>query len=400
MRCSNRRTNICQFMTITLLLFFLFLPLSVKADTQYCVQYNIQNVPSPLTPNQTVPVQATLKNCGSLTWTKDKFTLSYHWYSGNNVAFWDGERSFLPYDVSPGGTVPLTAKVTTQSSEGTYTLKWDMCHEGVTWFSFKGNSTKDQSVEVKSSVVSEVKRSLSPRLPLGIEKVNVISSLSALWTALTTPDIKSVPYQPLKPEGEYVIGGSSFGSNLGQVKMTLPSGKTINLVPIKWWNDIIHVKVSTVIGEMDGTASIQVETARGIASNKFSVKFEATRDIAILPDSLLQVDCADPGGSYDNCTAAPARFGVTINAWHGSWCCIHGDHETDKFWTKAPLKNGWIVSDYEFDHGGDGNIIQENFIGMGTTSMFASIEWSDDYLGFVDYWYTVRIAGPKGVPYQ
>jgi predicted amidophosphoribosyltransferase len=40
--------------------------------------------------------------------------------------------------VSPGMTIPLTAQVQAPPATGQYILKWDLVHEGVTWFSWQG----------------------------------------------------------------------------------------------------------------------------------------------------------------------------------------------------------------------------------------------------------------------
>jgi hypothetical protein len=45
--------------------------------------------------------------------------------------------------------VMLRAKVKAPSNAGTYTLRWDMLQQGVTWFSQKGVATRDQTVAVK-----------------------------------------------------------------------------------------------------------------------------------------------------------------------------------------------------------------------------------------------------------
>jgi hypothetical protein len=292
MRCSNRKTNICQLMTITLFMFFLLIPLSVKADQQYCVQYNIPNVTSPLTPNQTVTVQATLTNCGSLTWTKDKFTLSYHWYSGSNIALWDGVRSLLPQDVNPGNTVSLTAQVTAPGTEGTYTLKWDMVQEPGTWFSSMGNAIKDQTnIEVKQETANKpIEVSKKPKSEQAVSIFSP-SIISALTTTLYTPNITSVyPAPPIIPDRDYLILGSGFRDKPGQVKMTLPSGQNINLnLVVQWSFGLIRVHVPAITGQKDGRASIQVETPDHSLSNILTVDFKAARE-KFLQDEKAKLD--------------------------------------------------------------------------------------------------------------
>jgi subtilisin family serine protease len=85
----------------------------------------------------TVPV--TVTNTGSLTWGANSvFRMSYHWYQGSTLVTWEGNRTLLPTAVGPGQSLTLNAQVKAPSTAGTYTLKWDLVQEGVTWFSSKG----------------------------------------------------------------------------------------------------------------------------------------------------------------------------------------------------------------------------------------------------------------------
>jgi hypothetical protein len=64
--------------------------------------------------------------------------LSYHWYdAGGNVVVWDGLRTPLT-GMGPGDLRSLSATVQPPAAPGIYTLKFDIVHEGVTWFSGKG----------------------------------------------------------------------------------------------------------------------------------------------------------------------------------------------------------------------------------------------------------------------
>ncbi len=95
----------------------------------------------------TVPV--TLTNTGSLTWDANSpFRLSYHWYQGSTLVTWDGVRTTLPTAVPPGGSITLQAAVNAPTKAGSYTLKWDLVREFVTWFSPQGVAMKAVAVTV------------------------------------------------------------------------------------------------------------------------------------------------------------------------------------------------------------------------------------------------------------
>ena len=101
---------------------------------------------------QTRSLAVQVTNTGGLTWTPanpNPFRLSYHWFRGAQEVVRDGLRTNLAGPVAVNQGVTLNAKLRAPSSPGTYTLKWDMVQEGVTWFRNKGVATADQTVVVK-----------------------------------------------------------------------------------------------------------------------------------------------------------------------------------------------------------------------------------------------------------
>lgn len=94
----------------------------------------------------------TLHNNSNFTWKAagaDPVTLSYHWLTaGGRVVQWEGLRTRLPSDVRPGQSVTVQAQVAIPVEQGAYVLRWDLVHEGVTWFSAQGARTHDQAVNV------------------------------------------------------------------------------------------------------------------------------------------------------------------------------------------------------------------------------------------------------------
>jgi hypothetical protein len=124
-------------------------PPSPKAP--YGATYAPNPIPS-LNRNQTIGIPIKVTNTGSLTWTPanpNPFKLSYHWFRGAQEVIRDGLRTNLPAPVASTKSVTLNANLRAPSSPGTYTLRWDMLHENVTWFRAKGVPTGDQTVVVK-----------------------------------------------------------------------------------------------------------------------------------------------------------------------------------------------------------------------------------------------------------
>ncbi len=101
----------------------------------------------------TVPIAVT--NTSNFTWSAggaNPIHLSYHWNDGaGNAVAWDGLRTSLPADLAPGATANLQASLVFPSGTGTYTLRWDMVEEGLSWFSGKDVRTYDQPVQVGST---------------------------------------------------------------------------------------------------------------------------------------------------------------------------------------------------------------------------------------------------------
>ena len=407
MKRINNKDKGYKFMALAAFLFLLFSICYAEA-----AEYNATYTPGPIDPiatGQTKTVSVTVKNTGTQTWTPGVTFLSYHWYQGSTAFVWDGERTSLPKPVAPNDSITLSAKVTANVPVGSYTLKWDMLGPA-TWFSLKSPPvpTGNQSVEVMSSVVSAVKS--IPRI-LATEKVTETSNFKALLTALTTPKITGIftsPVSVLRPEESAVITGSWFGSKLGTVTITLPSGKKTNLVVRQWLNTLIWVEVTPITGEKDGTASIQVETAGKTASNKVNVSFEATRGELLFPNYLMKSNCAHssfPSLGQDECMTS--YWGdVTLNALHSSVIGVNNGQDT--FWKETPLKNGWVFGGYwEITSTFDilKGVLEHNSRGgipilSDPTTIKIPVNWSTPLFGWIAYVGNVYIIGPEGVPYQ
>jgi|GEM_PF-7049099 len=123
-----------------------------SVDTLHNVAWISHVTPSTMvTPgNYSIPMQ--VKNMGTMSWPAggdNPVHLSYHWVdSSGNVVIFDGARTNLPADLAPGNSVTLNANVTPPTTSGTWTLRWDMVQEYVTWFSERGAPTNNVSVQV------------------------------------------------------------------------------------------------------------------------------------------------------------------------------------------------------------------------------------------------------------
>jgi hypothetical protein len=116
----------------------------VAEEDQYHVDWLAWDVlPSAICANGTYSVNIAIRNTGWYTYVHagptNSVRIGYHWYDSNGERIVqpeeDDHRGGLPYDVTFGHVYTFTpALVTTPITPGTYTLEWDMVHEGVDWF--------------------------------------------------------------------------------------------------------------------------------------------------------------------------------------------------------------------------------------------------------------------------
>jgi len=101
-----------------------------------------------LSSGQRVTVPVVLTNTGELSWPAG-LNLAYHVYdSANRLVTWDGARTALPSGLAPGQAVTVQAQLVAPLLGGTYSVRWDVVQENVSWFSQRGVTAGTQSVAV------------------------------------------------------------------------------------------------------------------------------------------------------------------------------------------------------------------------------------------------------------
>jgi FkbM family methyltransferase len=106
-------------------------------------------------------ITATIINLGSkvlpslpISGTTQQIFLSYHWASKENKDFsvWEGVRTKIPYDCLPGEAIVIgNMEIIAPSKIGIYELHFDLCLEGVEWFSSKRQFLSSKLVEITSN---------------------------------------------------------------------------------------------------------------------------------------------------------------------------------------------------------------------------------------------------------
>jgi N-acetyl-anhydromuramyl-L-alanine amidase AmpD len=107
---------------------------------RYRAQWIDDKFPARLTAGQVVTVPVTVKNVGSLTWTRggaNAFQVVYHYYRNRKLLNLGAEKelvSELPETVAPGASVTVPMRIALPDQPGNYTLEVDLVHQGITTF--------------------------------------------------------------------------------------------------------------------------------------------------------------------------------------------------------------------------------------------------------------------------
>ncbi len=119
--------------------------------------------PTRMNEGVSIRVNVTVRNSGTATWLCDAsspnpYRLGFRWYKSTGEEYTQQPsleyHTPLPYNVPPGEGVTVNALLNTPNQAGNYTLKWDMVHERVTWFSNQGNATLDVAVGIGQEAMS------------------------------------------------------------------------------------------------------------------------------------------------------------------------------------------------------------------------------------------------------
>ncbi len=108
---------------------------------------DVSGTPATLPTTITSTFNVRVQNLSNFDWGSN-INLSYHWYDASGgVVVWDGVRTSLAgLRVNELRTVAVS--VAAPATAGTYTLRYDIVHEGVAWFSSRGMQTPTRAVSV------------------------------------------------------------------------------------------------------------------------------------------------------------------------------------------------------------------------------------------------------------
>jgi hypothetical protein len=121
-------------------------------DRAYRVEWADAHIPGEVVTSSKIAVPVTVRNIGDQVWPASEVFVSYHWFRGDQLVVWDGERTRLPRDLRAGGRAAVSVHVATPTEPGSYVLKLTLVHELVTWFEHKGAIPMVQPVAVRPRI--------------------------------------------------------------------------------------------------------------------------------------------------------------------------------------------------------------------------------------------------------
>jgi hypothetical protein len=247
------------------------------------------------------------------------------------------------------------------------------------------------------------------------------------------PTISAMPLSLPEPGNTVIFQGSGFGNYPGSAVMVLQvyGGPEVTIalqIDAGYWNNTVVVATipSNIVQVVDQTATFQLFTVGGSASNGFNVPFKATRAYTQIPFNRINCsmtnhspsDGCQGTGSYNlpmECfsSGGPAPPpGQGYFAYHASgWQISAGanDAGVDSYFLTSSLQNGWLVSDADFNvASSDSNTFAQVlnpylgpdlYFGGPTANPQWQIGWNVDGCGILWYAGDLDIYGPTDVPY-
>lgn len=370
-----------------------------------------------LTPDKVYKVKVSLTNTGTMTWVMggpNPFHLAYHW--AGPAPHYEGERTTLPHNVAPGEMVTIDATLKTPATPGTYTLQWDMVHEGITWFSDQRVPTEDQVVGIGGKVGFDDRRGGDDLYEFEYCKLSDCTggAEESVRNSCFTPQIDFGP--SMTQQGAFLnIVGCGF-SGLQYLALGLSqSGSEIPLQVQDVYDGLVTATVPGGFNAPDQSAYLIVRRYGGAASNKWPLDFKSLKETQHLSSDLVKVVyCSDEADS-NYCNDAfsvdlniccvfdstglgnPVASFSTISSYHYTDGSLIGDEGTDFY--SIQLAPGWELSDMKIGIqilNGGGWVGQPSGFFKGANSAVIAVPWSVGGNSGVSYYLDLWAIGPKG----
>ena len=261
--------------------------------TIYKVGWLDIDMPTSVTPGQTVTATLRLSNEGNATWVRTgdhKVRLGYRWYTpaGQELVLSPAEgldladiRTLPPFNVKPGWLVVFDeAQVQAPPTPGQYILRWDMIEEPDNWFWKHGSPREDIHVQVQSSEVTSgdygvawLDHSVPETIPpdgVATASFKVKNTSSKHWPA-DGPNPVHLAYHWFTPNGQLAGCWDTFrtslpddvppGSEVDLTNVVLKSPATPGQYVLRW--DLVEEGVAWFSKEGAMPLEMTIEVAEG-----------------------------------------------------------------------------------------------------------------------------------------
>ncbi len=272
----------------------------------YFTRWGEHGTPVHMTPGSTRTVSIAVKNAGTLVWPSggsNQVRLGYHWsdQAGNPVILppTADHRAALSADMGFAAEARwANALLTAPDIPGTYTLRWDMVHEGVTWFADQGSAPLSVSI-----VVSELpERAFLPTLYID----HLIAGPVPPPPPTPTPEPSPTP-----PNCMQLLVNGGFEND---------DGWTLNDTPAD-----AHYTTDPVYA---GARALRVGISAG-GANLYS--YSSADQTVVVPSSGSQVTLSFWRYSLADDDAGDFHY-VMVRDGDGNWHTLLSDHDNDGSW--------------------------------------------------------------------
>ncbi len=174
-----------------------------------------------------VTTTVTIHNLGELTWSSappQPIYVGGHWLlAGSDAALGYSPRWLLPRPVAPGEAITMALGLRAPLSAGEYRFRWDMIHEGSTWFSYKNGDRTWTEVTVAEGA--------PPRETLSAAEAALGSLVEA------PPDLAPIPARRVlwRIAAQEFLSRPALGIGLDNFRLMY--GRALDY---EEWNDTIH----------------------------------------------------------------------------------------------------------------------------------------------------------------
>lgn len=190
----------------------------VRVSSPYSATFLQDNTPGRMFPGELLSINLQCRNSGSTRWRAQgpsAVHLSYQWLQRDgSVSGTTALQTELPYDVLPGMTAAVTAKVQSPGEPGEYTLAWDLAQRGGRPFSELGSQSLKVPVMVGARTHSVRWEQIHHPVEMVVGSVYTVelrvTNEGAMTWSPEGPEGVRVAYHWRRPDGETLTRAPIF----------------------------------------------------------------------------------------------------------------------------------------------------------------------------------------------